>query len=53
MSVESDFKSKLRNHALQPGEINLIASLAVIFRVAKGRDPTLAELKNLWEKYGS
>ena len=51
--MSENFVSKLRGHALQPDEIILIASLATIFRVAKGRDPTLAELKNLWEKYGS
>ena len=48
MSLLGDFRSKHRDLRLQPSEIHLLADLAVLFYVYRGRFPTRDELKALW-----
>jgi len=50
MSFLNDFKSKMRNSALQPMEISLIADLIIIYYAINRTWPTKAQVLAAWEE---
>ena len=44
------FESKKEKRALQCDEKIDLMFIALLFRLRKGRDPTLGELKTIWEE---
>ena len=51
MSILSDFKSRLKNHRLQPKEISMLADLIIIYYAVNRSWPTKAQLLTLWSEY--
>lgn len=47
-----EFKSKMESHALQREEKIDIIFIVLVFRITKGRYPTIGELKALWYQNG-
>ena len=50
MTILGYFESKRLGHQIQPSELSILADLAILFYVVKGRWPTKAELKALWDE---